>query len=158
MDGYYARVLFDFSTSERGEISLRCGEIVFVTHQVDANWLYVDFRWMATMRECCLTSAPVSGVRSACAAGRSSSSLTRWMRTGSVDRSSAGSETSPRTLWKRSTSPRYKMDRRCLWQLRISPLRPTETWISGKVSIPQYLLNPYDAGGKFCQYKMMQKY
>ena len=39
MDGYYARVLFDFSTSERGEISLRCGEIVFVTHQVDANWL-----------------------------------------------------------------------------------------------------------------------
>ena len=60
------------------------GVSVNITHQVDANWLYVDFRWMATMRECCLTSAPVSGVRSACAAGRLSSSLTRWMLTGSM--------------------------------------------------------------------------
>ena len=36
----YVQAIFDFATSEPGEISLRVGDVVQVIHKVDDNWLY----------------------------------------------------------------------------------------------------------------------
>ena len=38
--GHYVRALHDFDTHEKGEITLRAGDVIKVTNVVDDNWLY----------------------------------------------------------------------------------------------------------------------
>ena len=39
MMAHYVKAMYDFNTSEAGEIALRVGDIVRVVKQIDANWL-----------------------------------------------------------------------------------------------------------------------
>ena len=38
----YVKAVYDFPTTEAGEISLKVGDVVRVVKQVDSNWLQVS--------------------------------------------------------------------------------------------------------------------
>ena len=60
----YVKAVYEFNTTEAGEIALKVGDVIHVVKQVDGNWLKVKLKLLILQRAFTIMNCPSSSLAS----------------------------------------------------------------------------------------------